>query len=339
VRAVDLIPGDLRRAGGAGGRSGGGAYVLLGVLAALVGFVALYVLTANSVTARERELTEMRTQATAAQQQADRLRPYRTFAALAQARVSTVRQLGAARFDWHRAFAELSRVIPEDVWLTSLLGTVTTGVTVDGGGSGDTSAIRSALPNPAIELTGCTSTQTGVARLISRLRLLDGVVRVSLSSSAKPDESGAGAGDAVSGAGSEASAGGDKSDCRGGRDIPEFGLVVFFEPLPAVPAPPSAGAAPSAGADGGVGGADASATAGAPGDTAPAPAAGVQVPASNPAGGTGASGTEAGDAEAGGGTAGGTGPSATGAGGAVPGAGMAGGTGSAGPSDAAAGAR
>jgi Tfp pilus assembly protein PilN len=222
MRAVNLIPSEAGR-GGRGGASTG-PYVVLGVLALLLVGVVAYVLTNNSLVDRRAELATLQTQAQAAQAQADATRPYREFAKLAEARVETVRQLGAARFDWHRAFADLAQVIPDDVWLTSLLGTVTTGVSVEGGGAGDTATLRSALPNPAIELSGCTTGHDEVARLISRLRLMTGVTRVALADSTK-DESGQG------GAGAGA-------DCRYGHArFPQFGIVVFFAPLPAAPAP------------------------------------------------------------------------------------------------------
>jgi len=223
VRAVNLIPSGA----GQGGRGGASAapLVVLGVLGLLLAGVIAYVLTNNALLDRRAELASVQAQAQAASAQAAATRPYREFAALAQARVETVRQLGAARFDWHRAFSDLAQVIPDDVWLTNLLGTVTTGVSVEGAGSGDTSEIRSALPNPAIELTGCTTGHDQVARLISRLRLMTGVVRVSLADSAKGDGG---------------SAGGD--DCRYGHArFPQFGLVVFFTPLPAAPSPTQPG--------------------------------------------------------------------------------------------------
>lgn len=234
MRAVNLIPSEAGR-GGRGGASLG-PYVVLGVLGLLLAGVVAYVLSNNALVDRRAELASLQTQAQAAQAQADATRPYREFAKLAEARVETVRQLGAARFDWHRAFADLARVMPGDVWLTSLLGTVTTGVSVDGAGSGDTGTLRSALPNPAIELTGCTTGHDEVARLISRLRLMSGVTHVALADSTK-DDSGSG--------------GGGGTDCRYGHmRFPQFGIVIFFAPLPAVPAPtttdPGAAAATAA---------------------------------------------------------------------------------------------
>jgi Tfp pilus assembly protein PilN len=227
MRAVNLIAEGSGRSGGGSSNAG---FALLAVLAVLVAGVAYYVLTDNTVTDRRSQLTTLTTQAAAAQAQADRVRPYVDFASLATARVQTVRQLGAARFDWRHAFAELSKVVPDNVWLTSLLGTVTSGVTVEGAASGATGTLRSALPNPAIELTGCTTTHDNVVRLLSRLRLIDGVVRVSLADSTKGDTSNA---NSSSGSGPS-----DSGDCRHGHaDFPQFDLVVFFAPLPALPTP------------------------------------------------------------------------------------------------------
>ncbi len=239
MRAVNLIPSDSGRGGGAGGI---GPYALLGVLGVLLAGVLAYVLTNNTLVERRAEAASLQTQAQAAQAQAEAIRPYREFATLADARVATVRELGRARFDWHRAFDEIARVMPEDVWLTSLLGTVTTGVTVEGAGSGTTGTLRGALPNPAIELTGCTTGHEQVARLISRLRLMSGVVRVSLADSTR----------GVAGSGGGGGAGG--GDCRNGNEtFPQFGVVVFFEPPPTVTAPadPSAAAAAAQPASGG----------------------------------------------------------------------------------------
>lgn len=237
MRAVNLIPDESK----AGSRSGPAPYVLLGVLAVLVASVAFYVLTSNTIVDRKAQLASLQTQVQAAQAQAEAVRPYREFASLAQARVQTIRQLGEARFDWQRSFSDLSKAIPGNVWLTSLLATVTTGVSVDGGGgSGSTGALRGALPNPAIELNGCTVDHDSVVRLISRLRLMRGVQRVALADSVKGDGDSGG-----SGGGSGAGAGGD---CRHGHpNFPEFDLVVFFDAIPAVPAPPAAGATPTTG--------------------------------------------------------------------------------------------
>jgi Tfp pilus assembly protein PilN len=245
--------------------------VLLAVLATLLAGVAYGVLTNNTIADRRVQLGALQTQVAAANAQAAATKPYRDFAALAQARAQTVRQLAATRFDWQRALTQLAKVLPDNVWLSSLLGTVAPGVSVDGGGAGTTSAVRTLLPNPAIELTGCTTDQDSVVRFVSRLRLMDGVLRVSLVDSAK------GAASAVGGGGAPAAGGG--GDCRhGDAHFPQFDLVIFFDALPSAPAPPG----------GGVGGAGAPAgpvgTATPAAATTPAPAvpsAPAAVPAAN----------------------------------------------------------
>lgn len=230
MRAVNLIPADVA----GGGRTSAGPLMLLGGLAVLLALVTAHVLTGNTIKERRSELVSVHGQLAVAQAQADATRPYREFAALARARVDTVRQLGSARFDWHRAFADLSTVIPDDVWLSSLTGTVTTGVSVAGGDSGGASTLRAAIPSPAIELSGCTVSHEGVVRLISRLRLLHTVQRVSLADSSKNDG----------------------GDCQHGHtNFPAFHLVVFFAPIPTVQAPATAQsgtAAPVADTSGGT---------------------------------------------------------------------------------------
>jgi Tfp pilus assembly protein PilN len=230
MRAVNLIPGDV--AGGS--RSSAGPLLLLGGLAVLLALVTVHVLTGNTIKERKGELASVQHQRVVAQELADATRPYREFAALARARVETVRQLGSARFDWQRAFDDLATVIPEDVWLSSLTGTVASGMSVAGGDSGGASGLRSAIPNPAIELSGCTVSHESVVRLVSRLRLLRNVERVSLADSSKD-------------------AGGD---CQHGHtNFPAFHLVVFFEPIPAVQPPvtvQTGSAAPVADTSGGT---------------------------------------------------------------------------------------
>jgi hypothetical protein len=117
---------------------------------------------------------------------------------------------------------DLARALPEDVWLTSLVGTVSPGVTFEGGGSaGATGSLRSALPAPAIEMIGCTVSQSDVSRVLARLRTMHGVQRVSLASSEKSDST---TGPVVAGNG------GGSGDCRNGDGrFPLFQVVVFFD--------------------------------------------------------------------------------------------------------------
>jgi Tfp pilus assembly protein PilN len=236
MRAVNLIPSDQQRgAGGAAGKSGGGAYILLGALALVVVLAASYVVSGKSVDDKKAELVDVTQQAAAAEAKAASLTSYTKFAAISAKRVETVSQLAASRFDWAHALREVSRVLPENAWLTTL--TATTSPTVSVGGS--SGALRSALDVPAIQLQGCTTSQASVAKLIARLRLIDGVQRVSLEDSTKGQES-AGGGSTVSEATSGAT-----GDCRGGHaKFPIFNVAVFFVPNGAA-VPAIAGGAPA----------------------------------------------------------------------------------------------
>ena len=240
MRAVNLIPAEERRgAGGVAGRSGGAVYVILGGLTLLVLMMGAYLATGRSLNDKRAELARSKQAADAAEAKASQLSAYTNFAQLRAKRVETVRSLTASRFDWAFALREVSRVVPEDAWLTSLTGTVAPGINVDGGGT-QTGSLRSSVQAPAVEISGCTTSQSAVATMMARMRLIDGVQRVGLASSEKTDSATGGGGAAVGGGG------GAGNDCRNGSDrFPKFDLIVFFKPVAGATAAPQAGAQPS----------------------------------------------------------------------------------------------
>ncbi|HET9738801.1 MAG TPA: hypothetical protein VFP78_11855 [Solirubrobacteraceae bacterium] len=219
MKAINLLPPDLRGAAkraskpsvAAEAPAGIGAYVVLGALAACVVALAAYVLTTNTVKDRQAKLEATTAQAAATTQRVAQLKPYADFQAMAETRIQTVKDLASSRFDWEQAMRDVSRAIPADVTLSSLTGSVSTA----SGGSG--SSVRGSIAAPALELKGCTSGQKQVATLLSRLRNVDGVTRVSLSKSLKPAA-------AATGSVSTPTEGG----CGKGRP-PAFDVVAFFE--------------------------------------------------------------------------------------------------------------
>jgi Tfp pilus assembly protein PilN len=229
MRAVNLLPSDLRRAAPAASPSarpepaeGIGAYVVLGALALCVALVAVYVLATNTVKQKQSDLAEVTVRADAAAQKVTVLKPYADFEALAKARVETVRGLAAARFDWEQALRDLSRVIPADVKLQTINGDM--GLPGTTGTGGD--PLRGSIQAPAVSLTGCATTQASVARLMARLRGIDGVTRVSLSKSENTD-----------------TGNGTQSSACVGKNPPNFSTVVFFEGSAAAAALASTGGA------------------------------------------------------------------------------------------------
>ena len=242
MRAVNLLPTDLRPSDRKGTKtvtapgpegSGAGAYAILAGLAVVVAAVAITTHAGNGIKAHERELASVQAEQVIAQAEVARLAPYGSFRDVAAQRTQTVRQLADSRFDWEQALRDLSRAIPSDVTLDQITGTVTAGATTAGGGSSN--PLRGAIQAPAVELTGCASSQAAVARLMARLRAVQGVTRVSLASSAKAD--------AQQGAGVTDSASADKPEGCGKGSPPSFEMVIFFEGAKAT-AP--AAAAPSA---------------------------------------------------------------------------------------------
>lgn len=237
MRAVNLIPNDQRRGGpGSPTRSGGAVYFALGGLAAAVVLVALSVLAGNGVNDKRAELSKLTGEAQAAQAEAASLKPYRDFAQLSATRTQTVSSLAATRFDWDGVLRQLARVLPENVSLTSVVGTMNSTVQLqDKSGSGGSSTIRSAKPDvPALEIVGCTESQAEVSHVMARLRLIDGVDRVTLSASEKAQAT-------ASAGGATAGGSGGSTDCRQGSSrYPQFELVVFFAPAASAAAPGSA---------------------------------------------------------------------------------------------------
>jgi Tfp pilus assembly protein PilN len=212
MRAVNLIPSDQQRgAGGVAGKSGGGAYFLLGGLALIVAMAAIFFSAGKSVSDKQAKTASLNAQAAAAEAKAGSLTSYTKFASIRQKRVDTVKQLAGSRFDWAHALREVAANLPRNAWLTSMTATTLPSVSLDGGTTG---ALRQGLAEPAIVINGCTTSQEAVSALLTRLRLVNGVDRVSLEDSTK---------------GASGSSG--SSDCRGGHSkYPIFNVDVFFKP-------------------------------------------------------------------------------------------------------------
>ena len=232
--SVNVLPPEERRAAGTAGRSEGAVYAVLGVLALGLVLMTVNVIAKNGVNDKKADLAKVKADVASAEDTFKALASYTDFAALREKRVETVRQIASSRFDWAHALGEVARTIPKDAWLLKLEGSVTS---ASAGGNG---SLRASIPQPAIVVTGCTTSQSAVARVMSNLRRVDGVERVSLEKSEKLT------GDAAAG-GSSGAGGGDKggstSDCRNGNDfIPQFQITAWFTAPPAL-APATTGSA------------------------------------------------------------------------------------------------
>jgi len=181
MRAANLMPGEDRASRAAKAVDTGAAvYVLLAAFAAVVALAAVWATSNKQVGESRAKLERVSAEAQVAEARTAKAAPYQAFAALARDRVATVTSLSATRFDWAHGLREISRVLPEDVWLTALSG--------KSGANGEApTPTTSAAPAPNFELLGCTRDQAKVARLMARLRAVDGVRDVDLRASAKPD--------------------------------------------------------------------------------------------------------------------------------------------------------
>jgi Tfp pilus assembly protein PilN len=224
VRPINLIPPEQRRGQSAPLRSGPLAYILIGALVAVLAGVTAVVLVGNQVAEREAEVATLEREDAAEAEEAERLAAYVQFRDLREQRTATVSSLADSRFDWERVMRELSLVLPNDTWLVELVATAT-----PGSGVGGSSGVRSSIPGPALELTGCTVGQKEVAGFVAALKDIDGVTRVAVETSELPDQA------EESGGGSTEESGEQSDECRTREFIVKFEIVVAFDAAPVAP--------------------------------------------------------------------------------------------------------
>lgn len=220
MRAVNLIPVDRRVGAGPGlGRSQGGAYTLLVLVAVLALLVFVYGKAAHDVTSDNSQTAKLTSEAEQVKSDAGALARYNGLIAQSEARTAAAETLISSRFDWAHALHEVGRVLPSGVSIGSLAGTMTAGAATPApaAAGSSSSTVSSATPPgslPTIILSGCGTGQTKVAEVLTRLRLIDGVKEATLASSTASGTSGSGA-----------------TSCPGPNAT--FSVTVSFEPLPA----------------------------------------------------------------------------------------------------------
>ena len=234
MRAVNLIPQEERRGGGPA-RAGLLSYFLLAALAAVLVVVTLLVLTGNQISERKAEVAQLKEESAATEARADSLRAFADFSAVQEERTATVTSLAQSRFDWERVLRELSLVLPDDVWLTELEGSVAPDVDLEESVDVET---RSSVDGPALELIGCTVSQEAVGNFAAILKEIDGVTRVSVAQSERPEQ--------TTDTGSSSGGSQTTEDCRTRDFITRFEIVAAFDAVPApVGADPTAPALPA----------------------------------------------------------------------------------------------
>ena len=175
MRAVNLLPRDdvpksfEAKRGVVFGAFGGAAVITVGLTALMLGAGGAIGERQATVDSLKAELTALPTAPDAAEDAAND-------AALASelSRRSTALSTAlAGRVAWDSVLRQVSQVLPEDVWLTSLASTSPDAAETD----------PSAVAATGVVLAGSTYAQTGVARLLSRLSVAPTLANVRLQSS------------------------------------------------------------------------------------------------------------------------------------------------------------
>jgi Tfp pilus assembly protein PilN len=260
MRPVNLIPPNERRGDAAPLRMGNLIYVLTGGLALLLLLIVAVALTGKQVSQRETQKASLEAELQQTTARAQSVQAFTAFRTVQQERSDTVASLAQSRFDWARILQEVSLVLPSDVTLSSLKGTVSPDVQMESGGAGggaEGSDLRSQVAGPALEIVGCAPSQDAVAGFISALEDIDGVTRVGMDSSKLPDQSAGGEDAATAGSSGGSGASGE---CQSGPNTAKFQLIAAFDAVatpaaattsPSVPSPtPATGGDQSQVADG-----------------------------------------------------------------------------------------
>ncbi len=228
MRPVNLIPPEERRGGRAPSRTGGLAYVVVGVLALALLAVVAVVLTDNQIADRQAQVSDLQAQVRQATAEANRIQSYADFATMEQARNQTVSTLARSRFDWYRVLHELGLVIPNDVWLTDVQGSVSPEAAqssqATSGGSASSTDFTGQITGPSLSIQGCAAGHDAVAGFVGALRDIDGVTRVAVASSQRLSAPGGSTGSTTS-----------SSGCETRNFIVQFQVVVAFDKVPIDP--------------------------------------------------------------------------------------------------------
>ena len=112
---------------------------------------------------------------------ANKVKTQSALAADKQARVTALSAALSRRVAWDRIFRELSLVLPDDVWLTTL--------TAHSPASAASGSASGGLPTQ-FTMTGRTYSHDGVARLLSRLQVIPDLQNVTLVSSTRSEVAG-----------------------------------------------------------------------------------------------------------------------------------------------------
>jgi Tfp pilus assembly protein PilN len=177
MKRINLLPPEQRVKAS---RERGLLWAILILVAIVVALGLVYVWQNRQVADKQAELDGLTAETTAVQQQALALRPYAEIQTLRTAMTQTARGIYDSRVPWSTILQEISLVIPENVRLQNLTGTVP--ATMLPGSAAP--AAPGAVGTADITFAGTTNTHKDVAEFMTRLGLIPQLSNVQLASSA-----------------------------------------------------------------------------------------------------------------------------------------------------------
>jgi Tfp pilus assembly protein PilN len=180
VRAINLLPRDDSR------RNQKTQWIVLAPVAAAVLLTALLSVTflsaSGKVKDKQAELQSLNdTLAAIPTPDASKIQSQNALATDKQVRVTALSAALTRRVAWDRIFRELSLVLPEDVWLTTLSARAPVSSSVPAAPA--PAAAGTAVAASQFTLDGYTYSHAAVARLLSRLSVIPDLVNVQLQQS------------------------------------------------------------------------------------------------------------------------------------------------------------
>jgi Tfp pilus assembly protein PilN len=187
MRAVNLIPADERRgAGGIAGRSGGLVYVVTGGLLVVVMLGVVYAFAVKDVAKKTGQLNQVTREVALVTAQANSLQPYTQVHALSEGKLQSVVSIAESRFNWPGAMAQIALALPSDVTFNSLTAVASN---ASSAGTAAVPSTTTSAGSPTFALSGCASSQSEIATILTRLESVPSVTNVSLADSAKQADS------------------------------------------------------------------------------------------------------------------------------------------------------
>jgi Tfp pilus assembly protein PilN len=177
MKRIDLLPPEQRVKAS---RERGLLWAILILVAVVVALGLIFVWQNSKVTDKQAELSALTAETATVQQKALELRPYAEIQTMRTAMTATARGIYDSRVPWSTILQEISLVIPENVRLQNLAGTVPAIMLPGPAVAPATGAVAATAD---ITFTGTTYTHKDVAEFMTRLGLIPQLSNIQLVSS------------------------------------------------------------------------------------------------------------------------------------------------------------